>query len=492
MKENNILTYWPYDENSAPFEKLLNELCVKKCFCFSEEARKVSKNPKIEYIYFFESLEYYVKAPICHELDEDILYRIRPFMNNCLKIVNRWRRSYITNDSFRGVEDVFFVLLRFWNNFIIDNNISLLLISTIPHVPNEYIPYAICRAYGIPTIIQGGIPFIKGEKTNYILRPNAEEFDTFFNKRFKENQNKGISKTDLPRYMSLYLDQYSSRIGQVSANKKVVFYNEKNSLTDIVNKYKAAILKYLHRRDYGILIKKTFYQVKLKFETRALLNRISSFEEEPDLKEKYLFFALHLQPESTTLPGGGDFENQLLAIYLLSKHLPPNIVLYVKEHPAYWMQKGRMESIKESRSTDFYRRIVALPNVKLISHTTESSILIEKCLGVVTVTGTVGFEAIFKGKPVIAFGSVFYEDYPGVFRVKTAEDCTKAINEILRNKYPYHEQTMLSFLYALKKYVVPMGMFEKNFLDNNVPMVDNEDRQLLVEKIISFYREYYA
>ncbi len=241
MKENNILTYWPYDENSAPFEKLLNELCVKKCFCFSEEARKVSKNPKIEYIYFFESLEYYVKAPICHELDEDILYRIRPFMNNCLKIVNRWRRSYITNDSFRGVEDVFFVLLRFWNNFIIDNNISLLLISTIPHVPNEYIPYAICRAYGIPTIIQGGIPFIKGEKTNYILRPNAEEFDTFFNKRFKENQNKGISKTDLPRYMSLYLDQYSSRIGQVSANKKVVFYNEKNSLTDIVNKYKAVI-----------------------------------------------------------------------------------------------------------------------------------------------------------------------------------------------------------------------------------------------------------
>ena len=50
---------------------------------------------------------------------------------------------------------------------------------------------------------------------------------------------------------------------------------------------------------------------------------------------------------------------------------------------------------------------------------------------------------------------------------------------------------MKLYLKAIEKYVVPLGANEKNFQDNGTPVVDKEDRQNLVDKIISFVREYY-
>ena len=112
-------------------------------------------------------------------------------------------------------------------------------------------------------------------------------------------------------------------------------------------------------------------------------------------------------------------------------------------------------------------------------------------MAVVTITGTIGFEAIFKGKPVLAFGPTFYEFFPGVFRIKTNEDCCKAIENISIHKYSYNQRQVAMYLKALEKYIVPMGMNEKNFTDNGVPAVDSMDRITMVRKILQFYEEYY-
>ena len=53
----------------------------------------------------------------------------------------------------------------------------------------------------------------------------------------------------------------------------------------------------------------------------------------PKLDENFLLFALHFQPERSTMPEGGIFNDQILALKLLSQNIPDNFIIYVKEHP---------------------------------------------------------------------------------------------------------------------------------------------------------------
>lgn len=498
MSNENILTYWQYDENSDAFKRLLDRLNVKKCFCLTEEKNKQSKDSRLEYIYFFERFDFYSKSKIEFELDTTILTAMKPFELRCLQVINRWRKSFLPKDTFKSVEEIFYVLLRYWNNFIRHNNISLMILTIMPHTPHEYVPYAICKALNIPVILQGTMAFLPGEKTNYILRPSVECYDEKLQERFIQNledvKGRRFKTIELPDYLKRYIEHYELNSGQKNkSSNNVVLYNEKNSLCDIINKYKRLAAKYLYRRDYLLLIKKAFYLLKIRLESRKLLKRFSKFEVDPVLSKRYLFFALHLQPEATTLPLGGDYANQLLAISLISSCLPDDVLLYVKEHPAYWSNKNRIESISESRSKSFYESIVSLPNVRLVNHGVSSSVLLKDCLGVVTVTGTVGFESIFQGKPVMIFGSTYYENYPGVYRIKTREECLEALNKICsKSASIYNRLTMSALLAALDKYVIPMGMNEKSFLDNGIAGVEAKDCEKLVDKIVDFYYEYYA
>ena len=54
----------------------------------------------------------------------------------------------------------------------------------------------------------------------------------------------------------------------------------------------------------------------------------------PKLKNKYVYYPLHLNPETSTLLKGNDFMNQAFLVELISKNIPSNCKLYVKEHPA--------------------------------------------------------------------------------------------------------------------------------------------------------------
>ena len=54
----------------------------------------------------------------------------------------------------------------------------------------------------------------------------------------------------------------------------------------------------------------------------------------PDLRKNYVYAPLHLMPETTSLLNGNDYMNQAFVIETISKNIPSNYKLYVKEHPA--------------------------------------------------------------------------------------------------------------------------------------------------------------
>lgn len=123
-------------------------------------------------------------------------------------------------------------------------------------------------------------------------------------------------------------------------------------------------------------------------------------------------FFLHYQPERTTVPEGGMYGQQLNAIMLLASAMPAGGILIVKEHPSMFRRPYTIPM----RPSGFYEAIVSDSNVLLAPVEHDVFELIDNADFVSTITGTVGFQALCRNKPVICFGDAPYKDAPFVFR----------------------------------------------------------------------------
>ena len=89
-----------------------------------------------------------------------------------------------------------------------------------------------------------------------------------------------------------------------------------------------------------------------------------------------------------------EFSNSLEAISWVSKSLPSNYLLIVKEHPLSY-------GVRSKTYYDFLRQI---PNVMLSHPKIDSWDWIKKSSFVATITGTAGFEGVYLNKPILSFG----------------------------------------------------------------------------------------
>lgn len=120
--------------------------------------------------------------------------------------------------------------------------------------------------------------------------------------------------------------------------------------------------------------------------------------------KSFIYFALHYQPERTTLPDGDVYREQLLAIRRISESMPDDMILLVKEHPA---QSSFDLRNMHQRSEEFYNCILQIPKTRLISGSVSSDRLLEECVLCATITGSSINEALTRGKPVIFFGNSY-------------------------------------------------------------------------------------
>jgi capsule polysaccharide export protein KpsC/LpsZ len=134
--------------------------------------------------------------------------------------------------------------------------------------------------------------------------------------------------------------------------------------------------------------------------------------------ERFLLFPLHYQPEASTLVLGYFYDDQLSVIENIAKALPIGTYLYVKEHRIGF----------GLRRNAYYRRIRSYPNVRLIGPYANTRRLVADCDGVVTISSTVGWEALCFGKPVFLMGETFYSNLPGVTKVSSYEALADALN----------------------------------------------------------------
>lgn len=129
----------------------------------------------------------------------------------------------------------------------------------------------------------------------------------------------------------------------------------------------------------------------------------------PDLDRPFVYFPLQMQPEMTTSSLGGRYRDQLLALERLAEILPDDHMIYVKENPK---QNGKM------RSPLFFHRLDRIRQVQLMPSYASSQELLSRSVAVANVSGTVGWEAVSAGKPVLCFGATWWAEAPGVTRFR--------------------------------------------------------------------------
>ena len=142
---------------------------------------------------------------------------------------------------------------------------------------------------------------------------------------------------------------------------------------------------------------------RLEVRTREEWNKetYKSVERVPFDTEKfgdYVFLGLHKQPEASVDVFGRYYEDQFQNIMNLWRALPQGWNLLIKEHT----------NAIGDRAKDFYEKIQSLPGVFLIDEKTNSYPVIENARLVVTVTGTIGYEAGLMRIPAATFAPCFF------------------------------------------------------------------------------------
>jgi hypothetical protein len=334
--------------------------------------------------------------------------------------------------------------LRFWNDYLTRHQINLFLSAWVPHEIPDIIIYELCRRRNIP-IVYFGITSITD--TSFIEH-HWEEAGPCIQSHYEKLLTQYSPDTD-PLSISLE-ERFDLRykglvrpIGEIPALEQQEL--DFSYLTGVKRLIAKAPARFLH---YGFqyCTPRGLLRAWEGFERWRRTARTQAFYEAhatvPDLQQPFVYMPLSFQPEATTVPLAGAFADQILIAQLLHKVLPPDVLIYVKEHPR--------QSSPEKRSPEYYREFLAIPRVRLMPRATNTFILRENCQAIVVTAGTAGFEGPFRGKPVLMFGHCYYQYAKGVYRIRSTEDCTHAVDEIfVKGKKPTLLQARL-YLKALQ------------------------------------------
>lgn len=187
----------------------------------------------------------------------------------------------------------------------------------------------------------------------------------------------------------------------------------------------------------------TRFQVRCKEEINRELYRFVPrvpFDEVRD--RKYVFVALHKQPEASIDVIGRYYEDQYTNIVNLWRIVPDDWLVLVKEHT----------NAIGDRSLRFYMKLARLHNLLFLRENEDSHEIIRHSELVFTVSGTVAYEAALMGKRAVTLAPTFFNRAPncrqiGLDDLKQArdindimDDSTEAVSDlesfVLSNSFP--------------------------------------------------------
>ena len=169
--------------------------------------------------------------------------------------------------------------------------------------------------------------------------------------------------------------------------------------------------------------------------------------EEPDYSKPFIYFPANFQPERSTVPDAHYFHDYHLIFAMLEDAVPEGWNIYYKEHPRSFHRPIERDNPRDVR---FYHRLRRVcPRIKFIHPRTDPFQLVDNCKAVAIATGTTAWEAIARGKPVLSFGDYWYRGCPGVFEMRSKDQCQDALNQI-ETGLTVDDETLGKYLMAVE------------------------------------------
>lgn len=385
-------------------------------------------------------------------LDKRLLSALSDYESIFLKMMDR--QNYNGALTYFERISTYHYQIMYWKAILEHFRPSIVVYRVAPHVSYDYALYALCRVMKIPTVMfeRTSLPGLVHPVSSF------EEGSEIIRKAYTETLQKGneqevlltpatlahlenLSRTyadAMPFYLKYKLTRYKKG-GDVGGTVSILFRVAK----DIV---KTFLSKKTDSNKVPNYMRKRYHTNMGGFKRKKLLAHYNFLAKEVNLAVPYVFVALQCEPERQTCPVGGVFSNQYLMVDMLSKIVPESWRVYVKEHLS---QFKYYQAAERSKPVEFYNMIASMPKVQLVPLTHTSFELIDRALASATVSGTVGWESLVRGKPTLLFGHSWYRDCKGVFVTHTVEDCKKAIERV-KNGYKVNMNEVRCFAQAVE------------------------------------------
>lgn len=163
-----------------------------------------------------------------------------------------------------------------------------------------------------------------------------------------------------------------------------------------------------------------------------------------------IVYPLHYEPEATLLYFAPKFSDQVDTIQRIAQNIPLNSVLVVKEHPAQkrYLLSQKFQRLKRKNSNVVYLP-AEIPSFELITN----------AQAVITITGTLGWEALVMEKPVFLLGNTFYDKHPQVTKLDYIENLRHFLMQDFKTPNP---KDTFDYLCKVMSYVHEGTYFGKN------------------------------
>ncbi len=329
----------------------------------------------------------------------------------------------------------YYEMVGYWHGLLEKYRPDFVLFTIVPHSIYNYLIYELAKLLGIKTLMFENT--IVSDRD--LMYRDFWEGSVSLQMKMKELDGQNFRLTDLSQDIQIYYNAYQQKRVRSSphyVNYMSYFGPRKKSRLKIISK------AWRNRQ----LWKTVKVAIQKRFGSRNSRRDYHKLQTKPNWHRKFIYVPLNFQPERSTSPQGDIFYDQILMLQILAASLPPDWVIYVKEHPNQWQVGGIFYS--EARYKGYYQKIANLPNVFLVPVDTDNYLLLDKSQAVAVVTGTPGWEAVLWSKPAMIFGYPWYRDFPGLLRVTDVESCRKAFQKIV-DGYQIEEQQVLNYLKAV-------------------------------------------
>ena len=294
---------------------------------------------------------------------------------------------------------------------------------------------AVCRNLNIPwvamtftTIPSGYTAFCNSISPNAILPVHDQPEEVFLDVASRELEQFESGLLATPAYVAPYSMSWAL----------------KRMLLDTAGILKRTLQK--KRTPYGnSLSNGVFATIINSFSKRRnmiyVLTRKSFLRRPPN--EKFAFFAIHMQPESSTDAWAPFFADQLHLIKQIVRAMPPNLKLLVKLH----------FSAPDMYTPRQLREIARLPGLEIVEPNAPSRDFVKNAALIVSIQGTISMEAALLGKPVLMFGDSPYLGFPSVELAGRFTELPEQIRNMLNKSRPSRQEIIHAFARYLSRYM---------------------------------------